>query len=208
MSSEYKFYNDPVVIHWREGTEEDPYINITQKLKIANNTIVLSEIPDSFTHVIIEGFSEIYYEDDKEVYPKGNEFIVNYSNGIVTFDDSHNGKLVIARYRGRGFVQYPAERIYAQNENTNVLTNLQEIINSGQDGIDALNSIDDRTGTYVHDQLSSSNKWVVDHNLAKYPSVTITDSAGTVVQGDIEYNTDNRLTIRFESSFGGIAYLN
>lgn len=61
---------------------------------------------------------------------------------------------------------------------------------------------------YVHEQLSSSSFWTVNHNLGKFPSVTVVDSGGTVVIGDITYIDQESLTISFSSAFAGVAYIN
>ena len=39
------------------------------------------------------------------------------------------------------------------------------------------------------------------------PSVTVVDSANTVVEGDVQYNSTTQLTITFASAFTGKAYL-
>lgn len=62
--------------------------------------------------------------------------------------------------------------------------------------------------SYVHVQNEASNEWSIAHNLGKYPSVTVVDSAGSVVYGDVVYDSDHRLTVRFTSAFSGKAYLN
>jgi hypothetical protein len=61
---------------------------------------------------------------------------------------------------------------------------------------------------YVHDQGSASATWVVTHNLGKFCSVSVVDTANTVVIGEIEYNSVNQATIKFRSSFAGQAYFN
>jgi hypothetical protein len=61
---------------------------------------------------------------------------------------------------------------------------------------------------YIHDQILSSKIWTVVHNLDKYPSVMVVDSAETVVIGEVTYIDKNRLTITFSSQFSGKAYLN
>ena len=61
---------------------------------------------------------------------------------------------------------------------------------------------------YTHDQSISSNQWTVTHNLNKYPSVQVIDSAGNFCIGQITHNSVNQLTLDFNSSFGGKAYLN
>jgi len=67
--------------------------------------------------------------------------------------------------------------------------------------------------TYTHNQSSTSDTWVINHNLNRFPSVTVVDSANTIVQGTVVYNSNKQLTITFfanESAlaFQGKAYLN
>lgn len=67
--------------------------------------------------------------------------------------------------------------------------------------------------TFTHNQTSTSNTWVVTHNLHRFPSVTVVDSGGTIVVGTIVYNSNKQLTITFFSNgsalaFQGKAYLN
>ena len=67
--------------------------------------------------------------------------------------------------------------------------------------------------TYTHNQSSTSDTWVVNHNLHRFPSVTVVDSADTIVQGTVVYNSNKQLTITFFSggsalAFQGKAYLN
>lgn len=60
----------------------------------------------------------------------------------------------------------------------------------------------------VIDQIAASSHWIVDHNLHKFPSVTIIDSAGTIVMGDVQYVSDIQITIDFSVPFSGSVYLN
>jgi hypothetical protein len=63
--------------------------------------------------------------------------------------------------------------------------------------------------TFVYDQTEvASDTWVIVHNLHKYPSVTVVDSANSVVEGDVTYNSEDQLTITFKSGFKGKATLN
>lgn len=61
---------------------------------------------------------------------------------------------------------------------------------------------------YVHEQLQASNEWSVNHKLKKYPSVSIIDSAGTNVIGEVTYLDENSLRINFSSIMSGKAFLN
>ena len=60
----------------------------------------------------------------------------------------------------------------------------------------------------THYQSSSSAKWDITHNLGRFPSVTVVDSAGSEVVGDVTYDSDNQVTVRFMAAFSGKAYLN
>jgi hypothetical protein len=62
--------------------------------------------------------------------------------------------------------------------------------------------------TYLHIQLSASTDWNVVHNLGKTPSVSIVDSGGTTVIGDVQYVNDNELLLHFGAPFGGTAACN
>jgi len=68
--------------------------------------------------------------------------------------------------------------------------------------------IQNKISTFIHRQLTSSAIWNIQHNLNDYPSVTVIDSAGSVVIGEVTYNSVNDLTITFSAPFSGTAYLN
>jgi hypothetical protein len=61
---------------------------------------------------------------------------------------------------------------------------------------------------YVHTQITASNNWTITHNLNKYPAITIVDSGGTVVIGEIEYINLNLVCVKFNGIFSGKAYCN
>lgn len=62
--------------------------------------------------------------------------------------------------------------------------------------------------SYIHNQISSQSNWRIQHNLSKYPSITIVDSVGNQVMGDIKYIDLNTIEVSFSGSFAGMAYLN
>jgi len=71
---------------------------------------------------------------------------------------------------------------------------------------DAANASGDKN--FVFTQNVAASTWVITHNLGKYPSVAIVDSADTVVKGDIQYDSINQVTVSFRSAFAGKAFLN
>jgi hypothetical protein len=60
---------------------------------------------------------------------------------------------------------------------------------------------------YTHDQGVPASTWTITHNLGYPPNVTILDSTGRVVEGDIAYPDANTVVLTFTASFGGKAYL-
>lgn len=62
--------------------------------------------------------------------------------------------------------------------------------------------------SFVFAQTLASAVWQVQHNLAKYPAVTVVDSSGHEVIGDVVHNSSYDLTIQFSAPFAGSAYLN
>ena len=61
---------------------------------------------------------------------------------------------------------------------------------------------------FVHNQGGANALWTITHNLGKYPAVSVVDSAGSLVEGDVSYVSINVLTVEFSSAFSGVAYLN
>lgn len=98
-------------------------------------------------------------------------------------------------------------RIGYTNEDGNTLfqdINISELISS-----DSLNGLS--TGTdgklflnnllldkhYYHVQQTPSSTWVINHNLNKFPSVTILDSSFNKMIAEVFYNNLNTITINF-----------
>src|SRR5665213_1181258 len=61
---------------------------------------------------------------------------------------------------------------------------------------------------YAHTQSLPATTWNVAHNLGKFPSVTVVDSAGTQVMGAVVHIDANNLVINFSAGFSGKAYCN
>jgi hypothetical protein len=61
--------------------------------------------------------------------------------------------------------------------------------------------------SYTHTQYSASASWSITHNLGYNPNVTVSDSAGTIIEGAIAYPTSSTIVLSFSSAFAGTAYL-
>lgn len=62
--------------------------------------------------------------------------------------------------------------------------------------------------SYVHVQSIPSATWVVVHDLNKFPSVSVIDSGGATVLGDVRYDSANQCTLTFAGGFSGRAFFN
>jgi hypothetical protein len=61
--------------------------------------------------------------------------------------------------------------------------------------------------SHVHVQSTPAATWNITHSLAFYPNVTVVDSAGDEVIGDIRYVSASLVTASFRGAFSGTAYL-
>ena len=61
---------------------------------------------------------------------------------------------------------------------------------------------------YLYTQETPSTEWTVEHNLNKYPAVTVVDSAGNEVEGLYNYVDLNTVVLTFSVAFAGKAFFN
>ncbi|WP_215085591.1 pyocin knob domain-containing protein [Exiguobacterium sp. s78] len=98
--------NNPFIYQLREGSIADPFVDKVETIKVVDGRLLLSEMPVKQNGVLIDGHTEI----DTNT-PTGTQFYVDYTNGTVYFVSTKN-TTVTARYKGRGIVQIPSERVY------------------------------------------------------------------------------------------------
>ena len=97
-------------------------------------------------------------------------------------------------------------------QTTPVVNRDYELLTS-KPSINGVTLIGDRTSEelhehYAYEQTVAAATWSITHNMGKYPSVTIVDSAGSAVVGDVLYIDENTLTVSFTGACLGYAYLN
>lgn len=83
-------------------------------------------------------------------------------------------------------------------------TTIQGDKTSGDYGLYGINSPE----TFVYEQKEPSATWIIKHDLNKYPSVTVVDSAGTVVMGEYNFVDESTVICTFSGAFSGVCYLN
>lgn len=88
--------------------------------------VVLSQTPDQFNRIYIEGFTEVF---DIERLDKKN-FKVDYSQGIIYFHPFNIGKAISIEYYGTGYELISASRVFTKvDKHGNIIDTLEEILN-------------------------------------------------------------------------------
>lgn len=77
----------------------------------------------------------------------------------------------------------------------------------GPAGPPGVGGADPSTLGYVHTQASPVSTWTINHPLQFIPNITVVDSAGDQVEGDVVYSSASQIVVTFSSSFSGKAYL-
>ena len=62
-------------------------------------------------------------------------------------------------------------------------------------------------GSYRHVQITPLTSWVITHTLGYPPNVSIVDSTGREIIGEIDYTSATVVTLTFTAAVAGEAYL-
>lgn len=64
------------------------------------------------------------------------------------------------------------------------------------------------TARYTYTQPLAIKDWIITHNLGRFPSgIMVVDSAGSVIEGAVQYINNNSIKISFNYAFSGIVYI-
>lgn len=127
-------------------------------------------------------------------YLVGNDILINEQNNISTF-----GHYTIDSYTPNGDF-YTLALTSRKGEGTLVKDKFYDF------AVFTLSS--QGTPTFVFNQGVPASTWNIQHNLGNFPSITVVDTAGTVVMGQYDYVDNNNITLTFAAGFAGKAYLN
>lgn len=127
---------------------------------------------------------------------------------VITTPYSVLGKILLGADGSGSQSINPTLPIWADLQNQ--IGNLNDLQTTDKNNlVDAINEVKTSGDkNFVYSQLSASDTWYVNHNLNKYPSVTVADSANSIVIGDVLYVDLNSVIIKFSSAFSGVAYFN
>ena len=128
-------------------------------------------------------------------YLVGNNILISEQNNISTF-----GHFTIDSYTisNAGFYTLNLTNIAGNGNLTDLLYYDFAVFTLSSRG----------APTFIFNQGVAATTWNVNHNLGKFPSVTVIDTANTVVNGEYEYIDNNNITLKFSAAFAGKAYLN
>lgn len=157
-------------------------INIQDYVKTDINNIIQVDQNKIFTKRTISGDTFI------EIQETPNNFILTLNAGQIEFKSNKQNNLDVD---GTG-AKYPT--IDAVNEKFSDI----------EDQIE--NKVGDKN--FVYEQTAPSKIWEFEHPLNKIPSVQITDSAGTIIEGNIKIINETTIKIEFNVAFWGFAILN
>lgn len=115
------------------------------------------------------------------------------------------GILKVACYGEIAEEDEDGNKIFVKKAETNIYS--IPIAETGIDD-DDLESTIEGDKFFLFKQMESKDEWIINHKLKKYPSVSIIDSAGTNVIGEVTYLDENSLRINFSSIMSGKAFLN
>jgi len=62
--------------------------------------------------------------------------------------------------------------------------------------------------TFVFTQGTPATTWNIQHNLGKFPSVSVINNNDVVINGEVTYIDNNNVQLNFSAGFTGKAYLN
>ena len=127
-------------------------------------------------------------------YLVGNNIIISEQNSISTF-----GHYTIDSYTFDGdFYRLNITNIGGNGNLTKDLFYDFAVFTLSSDG----------SPTFTFTQAQPSATWNIEHNLNKFPSVSVVNNNDIIMYGDTEYIDNNNLTITFSGGFSGKAYLN
>lgn len=126
-------------------------------------------------------------------------------HGTLVGEEDLNGK-IDSEAPLKGTLNIPNTAIIKDYEKLKNKPQINGVELIGNKSLEDLGIVNDKSFFFVQDQALST--WVIVHNLNKYPSVSVIDSAGTEVIGDIFYDNMNQVTITFKGAFKGKATLN
>lgn len=169
---------DKIYVYKRKGTQDDPYVSISESLKVVNGRIILKEVPDLFTKVTVKDSNGNFLYETTNLTLNANEYRVDYSLGIVYFNSSNEGKEFTFDYQGVGLIAFPASRIWTRESNGEITETLQGLIDTATIARDSANEV---SVNFVHKGEYDNATQYKSRNIVSYQGaiyIAIADTQG------------------------------
>lgn len=171
-----------------------------EAVQTANDAKAIAE----YTSGIVEGFDERITQNEEDIA----QILEGGTIDDVTIKLNSNNKQEVRAVKNANTSVHATDPIYdwvgTQAEYVD-----QDVANLHPDWLCFITDDSvDQTVTYIFEQAEAATTWYVYHNLNKYPSVTVVDSAGTTIDCTVIYINSNECELRFNAAFKGYAYLN
>jgi hypothetical protein len=140
----------------------------------------------------------------------GGKYALQYLQALVGNNISVSNYLDINNfgvYKLNSLVQDPLEPTF-YNANLTFVRGNGNLVNTKLYYIEASAIGITSDKNFVFNQSVPSTVWSITHNLNKFPSVSVVDTANTQVFTIADYIDKNTLTLTFSAAFAGKAYLN
>jgi len=140
----------------------------------------------------------------------GGKYALQYLQALVDNNISISNYLDINNfgvYKLNSLVQDPLEPTF-YNANLTFVRGNGNLVNTKLYYIEASAIGIESDKNFVFNQAVPSTVWSITHNLNKFPSVSVVDTAGTQVFTIADYIDTNTLILTFSAAFAGKAYLN
>ena len=161
------------------GTDNKPFSAITQ--------LVISEQDKTPQNVV--AFLQ---------YLVNSDLLISKQNGISEF----------GHYKITGYTINPTDPSFYNLALTYIGGNGALDLDEYYDLTNFVKASDVGDKSFIFTEANPTAVWTIQHNLGKFPSVSVVDTSNTMVEGLTDYIDDNNLTITFTAGFAGKAYLN
>ena len=156
----------------------------------ANNSAFTAVTTMQLSTTDVSGQNVIAFMD----YIVGNNILINKQNAISTF----------GHYR---VDSYTAAGGFATLNLTNIAGNgVLEDKATYDFAVFTLSS--QGAPTFEFQQAVAATTWNIQHNLGKFPSVSVINNNNVVINGEVTYIDNNNVQLNFSAGFTGKAYLN
>lgn len=151
---------DPLFLRQRKGTENDPYIRLIDTNYVFQGAITLKEVPSFTDEFTVMDSNELEFNKTSNIKEIGvNEYFVDYTDGLVYFHPSHEGKSFTITYWGTGYISLPSTRIFVPNSSGDPLTTLQNILDNVEEGTAVIEQVKNIEFIGEYDPEAQYKKW-------------------------------------------------